>query len=119
MPRRPAPVDQLPLTVPVFQILLALVDRDQHGYALIRDIHERTEGEVRLTASTLYGALARLLDGGFVDEIPPGAGHGRRRCYRLTRSGRALVRLEAERLARSTGWAREKRLLTRASSAGS
>ncbi len=118
MPLRPAPVDRLPLTVPVFQILLSLVDQDLHGYALIRDIDERTAGEVRLTASTLYGALARLLDGGFVEENEPHVGQERRRCYRLTRAGRALVRLEAERLARSAGWARDKRLLTRASSSG-
>ena len=57
----PPPVDQLPLSVPVFQILLSLVDRDLHGYALIKDIEQRTDGEVKVTASTLYGALARGL----------------------------------------------------------
>jgi DNA-binding PadR family transcriptional regulator len=100
----------------VFHILLSLSDQDLHGYALIRDIDERTSGEVRLTASTLYGALARLLDGGFVEEVEPQAGKERRRCYRLTRAGRALARLEAARIARSAGWAREKRLLPRPSS---
>jgi DNA-binding PadR family transcriptional regulator len=109
----PPPVDQLPLTVPVFQVLLSLVDRDLHGYALIQDIDQRTEGEVRLTASTLYGALARMLDGGLVSELAPESGQQRRRRYRITPRGRALLGQEAQRLARATAWARAKRLLVR------
>jgi DNA-binding PadR family transcriptional regulator len=105
----PPPVDQLPLSVPVFHILLSLVDRDLHGYALIKDIETRTAGEVRLTASTLYGALARLLAAGLIQEIH--ADVERRRCYHLTRTGRALLRREAERLARAAQWARERRLI--------
>jgi DNA-binding PadR family transcriptional regulator len=109
----PTPVDQLPLTVPVFHVLLSLVDRDLHGYALIREIDERTGGEVQLTASTLYGAVARMLDAGLIEECEPTPSQARRRSYRITRTGRALLRREAERLARAAGWAREKRLLTR------
>ncbi len=105
------PVDQLPLSVPVFQILLSLVDQDLHGYALIQDIEARTDGEVRLTASTLYGAIARLLEGGLLEELDPDPDHERRRCYRLTRGGRRLLEREAERLARATRWAAAKRLL--------
>jgi DNA-binding PadR family transcriptional regulator len=103
-------VDQLPLTVPVFQILLSLVDRDLHGYALIRDIDDRTDGEVRLTASTLYGAVARMLEAGLLEERDAEA-ESRRRSYGITRTGRALLRREAERLERAASWAREKRLL--------
>jgi DNA-binding PadR family transcriptional regulator len=103
-------VDQLPLTVPVFQILLSLVDRDLHGYALIRDIDERTEGEVRLTASTLYGAVARMLEAGLLEERDAEGG-SRRRSYGITRAGRALLRREAARLERAASWARDKRLL--------
>jgi DNA-binding PadR family transcriptional regulator len=101
---------QLPLSVPVFHILLSLADQDLHGYAIITDIATRTDGEVTLTASTLYGAIARLLEGGFIDEIDTAPGD-RRRCYRLTRAGREILRLESERLARAAGWAREKRVL--------
>jgi DNA-binding PadR family transcriptional regulator len=114
IPMPPTPVDQLPLTIPVFQVLLSLVDRDLHGYALIRDIEERTQGEVRLTASTLYGAVARMLDAGLIEERDAEDGReSRRRSYQITRSGRSLLRREAERLARSAGWAREKRVLSR------
>lgn len=105
----PPRVDELPLSVPVFQILLSLVDRDLHGYALIRDIEARTGGEVSLTASTLYGALARLLEAGAIDETASDT--QRRRRYRITHAGRALLRRESERLARAAEWAREKRVL--------
>jgi DNA-binding PadR family transcriptional regulator len=104
-------VDKLPLTVPVFQILLSLSDAELHGYALIKDIEERTDGEVRLTASTLYGAVARLLDAGLIDERELRTDERRRR-YRITPAGRSLLRQEAARLVRATEWAREKRLLS-------
>jgi len=110
MPRQ-GPTGQLPLTIPVFQILLSLADQDLHGYALIRDIERRTSGEVRLTASTLYGAVARMLADSLIEELPAGL-EDRRRCYRITPAGRAVARLEAERLARAARWARQKRLLT-------
>jgi DNA-binding PadR family transcriptional regulator len=106
-----SPVDQLPLSVPVFQILLSLVDQDLHGYAIIHDIDGRTGGEVRLTASTLYGALARMLDGGLVSEVTPEPGQQRRRQYRISRRGRTLLRQEAERLVRSAAWARSKHVV--------
>lgn len=105
------PIDQLPLSVPVFQILLSLVDQDLHGYAIIKDVDARTGGEVRLTASTLYGAVAKLLDGGLIEERATDDEIPRRRTYRLTRAGRRLLEREADRLARATGWAAAKRLL--------
>jgi len=109
----PSPVDQLPLSVPVFQILLSLVDDQLHGYALIRDIEQRTGGEIRLTASTLYGAVARMLEAALIEERDPEPDQERRRSYRITRTGRALLRREAERLERAAAWARDKRLLPR------
>ncbi|HEX5475520.1 MAG TPA: helix-turn-helix transcriptional regulator [Vicinamibacterales bacterium] len=109
----PGPVDSLPLTVPVFQILLALADAPRHGYAIIREIEERTDGEVRLTASTLYGAVARMLEAGLIEELEPKRGRERRRPYRIAPAGRALARREAARLARAAAWARGKRLLSR------
>jgi len=114
----PTPVDQLPLTIPVFQILLSLVDGPMHGYAIIRDVAERTEGDVRLTASTLYGAVARMLEGGLIDEREPPPGQERRRLYAMSRRGRTLLADEARRLARAAGWARDKRVLAPASPKG-
>lgn len=103
-----------PLTTPVFQILLSLIDDELHGYALIQDIRERTGGEVALTASTLYAALKRLLDAGLIEELDqrPHAGDDqRRRYYRITTLGRAAARDEARRLERLTAQARAKKLL--------
>jgi DNA-binding PadR family transcriptional regulator len=115
-PRRRLPQQHLPLTVPVFQILLSLSDRELHGYAIIQDIRERTDGEVALTASTLYAALKRLLDAGLVAELdtrPPDDDDPRRRYYRITPDGLAVARLEAARLARTLAMARRKRLVAR------
>jgi DNA-binding PadR family transcriptional regulator len=110
--RDPAPA---PLTTPVFQILLSLLDEDLHGYAVIQDVAARTEGEVRLTASTLYAAIKRLLDAGWIAELaerPRGdRDDPRRRYYRITRLGRAAALAEARRLDRLAGMARAKRLL--------
>ena len=104
-----------PLTTPVFQILLSLVDEDLHGYAIIQDIAARTEGEVRLTASTLYAAVKRLLDAGWIEELAarprPERDDPRRRYYRITRLGREAARAEARRLERLAAMARAKRLL--------
>jgi DNA-binding PadR family transcriptional regulator len=105
----------LPLSAPVFQILLSLADRDLHGYAIIQDIRHRTADEVRLTASTLYAAIKRLLAGGLIEELDerpdPALDDARRRYYRITAFGREVASLEAARLERLTAMAREKRLL--------
>ena len=86
---------------------------DRHGYAILRDVEARTGGEVRLTASTLYAAIKRMLDAGLIAEVdaPEETGGAPRRCYRIRKAGRDLARAEAERLARAVNMARDKRLL--------
>jgi DNA-binding PadR family transcriptional regulator len=116
MSRSSHPSSQLPLSVPVFQILVSLADRDLHGYAIIQDVSSRTDGEVRLTASTLYAAMKRMLDAGMVDEVSeprraPDGEDPRRRYNRKTPYGREVAQLEAARLERAAGMARAKRLL--------
>ena len=111
------PQQHLPLTVPVFQILLSLADQELHGYAIIQDIRDRTDGEVELTASTLYAAIRRLLDGGLIEEVDTRPGpeddDPRRRYYRVTSLGLAVARLEAARLERAVKMARQKKLVPR------
>ena len=100
------------VTPQVFQILLALADRDLHGYALIKDIEERTGGEMRLTASTLYGAIRRLLEQGWIEELAAAPDEdARRRPYRLTATGRAAAEAEAAQLETLLLEARRKKLL--------
>jgi len=116
-PRRRSAESHLPLTIPVFQILLSLSDQELHGYAIIQDIRARTEGEVVLTASTLYAAIKRLLDVGLVEEVDerpaPDEDDARRRYYRITPLGLDVARLETARLERAVRMARQKRLAPR------
>jgi len=111
MPELKAAASYLPLTPQVLQILLALSDGSMHGYAVIADIADRTDGEMRLTASTLYDALARLLDQRLIVEVdaPADERDARRRYYGLTAAGREVMALETRRLERLLGMARQKR----------
>lgn len=96
-----------------FHILVALADRDRHGYSIMQEISERTAGRVRLSPSTLYGAIKRLLEQGLIEELEerPDPSHDdeRRRYYRLTKAGRVAATEEARQLeqlladARSSG----------------
>ncbi|MGA2594277.1 MAG: PadR family transcriptional regulator [Bryobacteraceae bacterium] len=98
-----------------FHILVALADCDRHGYSIMQEVGERTGGEVRLSPSTLYSAIKRLLDEGYIEELEerPDPTHDdeRRRYYRLTKAGRRAAMEEARQLekllsdARSTGLA--------------
>ena len=101
----------------VFQILLSLLDGPLHGYAIIQDVTRRTDGEIKLTASTLYDALARLVDQALIEEAPgpadADARDGRRRYYALTAAGRGAAEREAARLERLIAAARAKKLLVR------
>jgi DNA-binding PadR family transcriptional regulator len=110
-----APESHLPLAPATFQILLALVDGERHGYAIMKEVVERTGGAVRLGPGTLYGALKRLLEGGLVEEggerADPGLGDERRRYYRLTERGLAVARAEAQRLEAMVRAARQKKLI--------
>jgi DNA-binding PadR family transcriptional regulator len=102
------------LSPQVFHILLSLVDDDRHGYAIIQDVADRTAGDVRLTASTLYAAIKRLLDAGWLEETrrrPRVDDDPRRRYYHLTPKGRDAARAEARRLDRLAALARAKHLI--------
>jgi DNA-binding PadR family transcriptional regulator len=110
-----APEDELPLTPPTFQILLALVDGERHGYAIMKEVSARTAGGVRLGPGTLYGSLKRLLDGALVEEVgeraDPELGDERRRYYKITPFGLAVARAEAMRMEAVVRGARKKKLL--------
>jgi DNA-binding PadR family transcriptional regulator len=102
----------LPLTAQVFHILVALADRDQHGYSIMQDVAERTGGSMRLSPGTLYGSIKRMLEDGLILELhakdrPDAANDDeRRRYYRLTPLGRKVARAEAARLSEMVEQAR-------------
>jgi len=113
--RGPKPDSLLPLPTAVFHILIALADRDRHGYSIMQDVATRTEGKVQLSAGTLYSSIRRMLEQGLIEELAespdPSSTDERRRYYRLTRFGRRAAAAEVERLtalvaqARATGLA--------------
>ena len=96
------PEDLLPLTPAVFHILLALADADRHGYAIMKEVEDRTEGRLLLKPGTLYQAIGRLLEAGLIEEVttsdPDQEGDKRRRVYHLSPFGRQTVIAEAHRL---------------------
>jgi DNA-binding PadR family transcriptional regulator len=102
----------LPLSAQQFQILLSLTDGHRHGYGIIRDIADRTEGALRLGTGTLYTALARLVALELVAETDPRSRPAdddeRRRYYRLTPLGRTALKAETDRLDALVHHARRK-----------
>jgi DNA-binding PadR family transcriptional regulator len=112
-----SPEDLLPLTPPVFHILLALTDEERHGYGIMQDVARQTDDALQLGPGTLYGCLKRMLAAGLVqesDERPdPELDDQRRRYYRMTGLGQRVARAEAQRLSNAVLAARSKRLLDR------
>src|SRR5580704_709475 len=111
------PNSLLPLTPAVFHILAALADGERHGYAIMQEVTATSGGVIKLGPGTLYGAIGRLLKDGLIkesdDRPDPDMDDTRRRYYRLTRFGGAVLAGETKRLgdvvklARSTRAVRE------------
>src|SRR5262249_5772801 len=93
----------LPLPEAAFHILVALAERDRHGYAILQEVAERTGGKFRLGPGTLYRSIHRMLEQGLIEETRerPAAERDdeQRRYYRLTAFGKSAARAEAARLA--------------------
>ena len=117
MPKSPTLDAQsfLPLTPVVFEILLALAEGEQHGYAIMLEVERRSGGAVSLHPGSLYRALNRLLESSLIEELDerPDPDHDdeRRRYYRLTPLGADVARAEAARLESQVASARTRRLL--------
>ncbi len=117
MPKTPtSPHDFIPLTPPVFHILLAISDGARHGYAIIKEVDVRSQGDVMLSTGTLYAAIKRLLGDRLIEETDSGKAvvnvDERRRYYRLTALGRKVARAEVNRMIELVSVAEEKRLVS-------
>jgi DNA-binding PadR family transcriptional regulator len=92
----------LPLQPTTFHILLSLTDEERHGYAIILEVARRTQGELKLSAGTLYRSIQRMLESGLIIETrnrpAPEMDDERRRYYRITPLGKAVAEAEAGRL---------------------
>jgi len=114
MPRRPSTDQSATLTPLMFQVLVAVTDRDQHGYAILQEIEERTDGAFRIGAGSLYRAVRSLLDAGLIAEVQPEeATHRQRRYYGATPAGRRRAATEAEIFRNMVTWAEDVGVLSR------
>ena len=109
------PAAFLPLHQNWFHILLSLVGAEQHGYGIMQEVLERTNGAVRIWPATLYGTLQRLIADGLIEESEERPveelDDARRRYYRLTRLGRKVLELECDRLREMIRMMQKKRRL--------
>ena len=112
MRENPQPDALLPLQPATFHILLAVAEEDRHGYAIIQDVAARTNGELKLSAGTLYRSIQRMLEQGLIVESrerpAPELDDERRRYYRITPFGTAVARAEARRLTQLVRMARDR-----------
>ncbi len=97
---------------PVVLILISLAGKPKHGYALLRDIEALSDGRVRLSTGTLYGALHRLLEDGWIERFEQDDTSRDKQAYRVTAEGRGQLRKEVERMNQLTR-AASRRLRTR------
>jgi DNA-binding PadR family transcriptional regulator len=122
IPSNPVPDELkhlLPLTPAVFFILFALVDGEKHGYAIMQGVTELSDKQFKMGPGTLYTTVQRLLELRLIEETErPGARsdhENRRRYYKLTPSGRAVLEGEIGRMESVVRLARNKKLLPRMS----
>jgi DNA-binding PadR family transcriptional regulator len=94
------PEQFLPLTEASYFILLSLAHGPAHGYGILKSVKNLSEGRITLSAGTLYGALKRLLEDGWIErlESDEGAGGRERKFYRLTGLGGSILSAETHRL---------------------
>jgi DNA-binding PadR family transcriptional regulator len=87
----------VPLTPAVFFILFALFQGEKHGYAIMQEVKVLSDGKFRMGPGTLYTTIQRLLELSLIEETDAGSG-GRRRNYRLSRTGKAIFKAEVKRM---------------------
>jgi DNA-binding PadR family transcriptional regulator len=91
-------MDTFALSEPVLLVLLSLAEQPRHGYSILKDVESMTGGRVQLSTGTLYGALQRLLDHGWIERIEEDNAPRDRRTYRLTSRGRRNLQTEIDRM---------------------
>jgi DNA-binding PadR family transcriptional regulator len=106
----------LPLSAKDYHVLMVLLDEESHGYGMVKEIEERTEGRISLEAANLYRVIRRLIRDGLVAEAdrratPETEADERRRYYRITALGREVVALEAERMRTLVDEARSRAII--------
>lgn len=112
-----SPAAFLPLTAAIVHILLAVADQERHGYGIMQEVEQLTDGATRMGPGTLYGTIKRMLSAGLIEEADerpdPELDDERRRYYRITRLGMQVLQAESTRLANLLSAARAKKVLAR------
>jgi DNA-binding PadR family transcriptional regulator len=106
----------LPLPPATFHILMSLASEERHGYAIIQDVEAGTDGDLRLSAGTLYRSIARMVEQGLIAETAKrrtADEDERRRYYRITSFGTSVARAEMARLTQLVRLARANGLTPR------
>ena len=96
-------LSNLPLREPTFLILLSLSPGPKHGYAILKEVDSLSDGRVKLSTGTLYGAIERLLDQGWIRRVEdpiPNDTNRPRKAYELTELGRKTLNAETARMRR-------------------
>jgi DNA-binding PadR family transcriptional regulator len=91
-------METLALSEPVLFVLLSLAEQPRHGYSILKDVESMSGGRVLLSTGTLYGALQRLLDNGWIERVEEEDAPRDRRTYKLTSRGRRNLQAEIERM---------------------
>jgi DNA-binding PadR family transcriptional regulator len=105
---QPKDAETKPLSEPVLLILMSLVEEPRHGYALIKDIETLSNGRVRLSTGTLYGALHRLLKDRWIARFKQEDKSREKQAYKLTPTGRRQLELELDRMKQLTRTATDR-----------
>lgn len=105
------PEELLPLTPAVFYILLVLADGERHGYSIMKEVEDHSQGQVKMGPGTLYGSIKRMLTSQLIEETEADEDDERRRYYHLTDFGRRVAAAEARRLSSLVTLAQDKKLL--------
>ena len=95
-------MEMLPLTEPVVLILVSLAAEPRHGYSILKDVEQMSDGRVCLSTGTLYGALRRLLDDNWIQRVEQKDTSRGKQAYRLTARGRRNLQFEVDRMKQLT-----------------
>ena len=96
------PIQPSAISEPVLLILLSLADQPRHGYAILQDTAKMSDGSVRLSTGTLYGALRRLLEEGWIERFKDGDNSRGKQAYRLTSLGQRNLQQVVHRMKQLT-----------------
>ncbi len=91
-------MESFPISEAVLLILLSLAEEPRHGYSILQDVERMSGGRVKLSTGTLYGALRRLLEESWIEQLEEGETPRGRKAYRLTTRGRSNLQMEVDRL---------------------